>query len=132
MVRLKRDTTDNGGRNRDPRSANNIGSSATYGRFWRVRAMDGLSWHTATLIGSGEHYEFGIRPNQRRPKGGLNYTEMQVRDITIVGAGPAGLAAGIAAKRAGLSYSIIEKGVLVNSIYRFPVNMVFVTTPELL
>ena len=57
---------------------------------------------------------------------------MQVRDITIVGAGPAGLAAAIAAKRAGLNYSIIEKGVLVNSIFRFPVNMVFFTTPELL
>jgi thioredoxin reductase (NADPH) len=57
---------------------------------------------------------------------------MQLRDITVVGAGPAGLAAGIAAKGAGLNYSIIEKGVLVNSIYRFPVNMVFFTTPELL
>ena len=57
---------------------------------------------------------------------------MLVRDVTIVGAGPAGLAAGIAAKHVGLDYSIIEKGVLVNSIYRFPVNMVFFTTPELL
>lgn len=57
---------------------------------------------------------------------------MQIRDITIVGAGPAGLAAAIAAGKAGLDYSIIEKGVLVNSIYKFPVNMVFFTTPELL
>ncbi|MCM3880930.1 MAG: YpdA family putative bacillithiol disulfide reductase [Vicinamibacterales bacterium] len=57
---------------------------------------------------------------------------MQIRDVTIVGAGPAGLAAGIAAKRLGLDYAIVEKGVLVNSIYRFPVNMVFFTTPELL
>ena len=57
---------------------------------------------------------------------------MQIREITIVGAGPAGLAAGIAAKRLGLDYSIVEKGVLVNSIFRFPVNMVFFTTPELL
>src|SRR5918994_2211575 len=57
---------------------------------------------------------------------------MQIRDVTIVGAGPAGLAAGIAAKQVGLDYSIIEKGVLVNSIYKFPVNMVFFTTPELL
>jgi thioredoxin reductase (NADPH) len=57
---------------------------------------------------------------------------MQIRDVTIIGAGPAGLAAGIAAKRIGLDYSIIEKGVLVNSIYKFPVNMVFFTTPELL
>jgi thioredoxin reductase (NADPH) len=63
---------------------------------------------------------------------GLNYAEMQVRDVTIVGAGPAGLAAGIAAKRVGLNCSIIEKGVLVNSIFKFPVNMVFFTTPELL
>jgi thioredoxin reductase (NADPH) len=57
---------------------------------------------------------------------------MQIRDVTIVGAGPAGLAAGIAAKQVGLDYSIIEKGVLVNSIYKFPVNMIFFTTPELL
>jgi thioredoxin reductase (NADPH) len=57
---------------------------------------------------------------------------MQIRDVTIVGAGPAGLAAAIAAKQVGLDYSIIEKGVLVNSIYKFPTNMVFFTTPELL
>ena len=57
---------------------------------------------------------------------------MHIRDITIVGAGPAGLAAAIAAKQTGLDYSILEKGVLVNSIYKFPVNMVFFTTPELL
>jgi thioredoxin reductase (NADPH) len=57
---------------------------------------------------------------------------MQIRDVTIVGAGPAGLAAAIAAKQVGLDYSIVEKGVLVNSIYKFPVNMVFFTTPELL
>ena len=57
---------------------------------------------------------------------------MQIRDVLIVGAGPAGLAAGIAARRLGLEYSIVEKGVLVNSIFKFPVNMVFFTTPELL
>jgi thioredoxin reductase (NADPH) len=57
---------------------------------------------------------------------------MHIRDVTIVGAGPAGLAAAIAAKQVGLDYSIIEKGVLVNSIYKFPANMVFFTTPELL
>lgn len=57
---------------------------------------------------------------------------MQIRDVTIVGAGPAGLAAAIAAKQVGLDYSIIEKGVLVNSIFKFPANMVFFTTPELL
>jgi thioredoxin reductase (NADPH) len=57
---------------------------------------------------------------------------MLLRDVLIVGAGPAGLAAAIASKRYGLDYAIVEKGVLVNSIFRFPVNMVFFTTPELL
>ncbi len=53
-------------------------------------------------------------------------------DIIIVGAGPAGMAAGIAAKKIGLNYLILEKGSLVNSIFHFPKNMVFFTTPELL
>jgi thioredoxin reductase (NADPH) len=57
---------------------------------------------------------------------------MSVRDLLIVGAGPAGLATAIAARQQGLEFSIVEKGVLVNSIYRFPVNMAFFTTPELL
>lgn len=54
------------------------------------------------------------------------------RDLIIVGGGPAGLAAAIAAKQAGLDYLVVEKGVLVNAIYRFPPNMIFFTTPELL
>jgi thioredoxin reductase (NADPH) len=57
---------------------------------------------------------------------------MSVRDILIVGAGPSGLATAIAAKKQGLDYAIVEKGVLVNSIFNFPMHMVFFTTPELL
>jgi thioredoxin reductase (NADPH) len=57
---------------------------------------------------------------------------MPVRDLIIVGAGPSGLSAAIAAKRRGLDYQILEQGTLVNSIYRFPPQMVFFTTPELL
>ena len=57
---------------------------------------------------------------------------MSVKDVLIVGAGPAGLATAIAAKQGGLDYLVLEKGVLVNSIYGFPSNMVFFTTPELL
>jgi thioredoxin reductase (NADPH) len=57
---------------------------------------------------------------------------MPVRDVIIVGAGPSGLATAIAAKRQGLDFVIVEKGVLVNSIFNFPVHMVFFTTPELL
>jgi thioredoxin reductase (NADPH) len=57
---------------------------------------------------------------------------MPVRDLIIVGAGPSGLSAAIAAKHTGLDYHVIEQGALVNSIYRFPPQMVFFTTPELL
>ena len=52
--------------------------------------------------------------------------------MLIVGAGPSGLAAAIAAKQQGLDYAIVEQGVLVNSVFNFPVHMVFFTTPELL
>ena len=57
---------------------------------------------------------------------------MPVRDVLIVGAGPSGLATAIAAKQHGMDYVIVEKGVLVNSIFNFPPLMVFFTTPELL
>jgi thioredoxin reductase (NADPH) len=57
---------------------------------------------------------------------------MSVRDLLIVGAGPSGLATAIAAKGEGLDGEVLEKGALVNSIFRFPVHMVFFTTPELL
>jgi thioredoxin reductase (NADPH) len=57
---------------------------------------------------------------------------MSVRDVLIVGAGPSGLATAIAAKQHGLDYVIVEKGMLVNSIFNFPTHMIFFTTPELL
>jgi thioredoxin reductase (NADPH) len=57
---------------------------------------------------------------------------MSVRDVLIIGAGPSGLSAAIAARQRGLDYQVIEQGTLVNSIYHFPPQMVFFTTPELL
>ena len=57
---------------------------------------------------------------------------MPIRDLIIVGAGPSGLSAAIASKQRGLDYQVIEQGALVNSIYHFPPQMVFFTTPELL
>ncbi|MBI3962138.1 MAG: NAD(P)-binding domain-containing protein, partial [Deinococcus sp.] len=53
-------------------------------------------------------------------------------DLVIVGAGPTGLACAIEAQQLGLDYLVLEKGCLVDALYRFPVNMVFFTTPELL
>jgi thioredoxin reductase (NADPH) len=57
---------------------------------------------------------------------------MSVRDVIIVGAGPSGLSAAIACRKRDLDYQVLEQGVLVNSIYHFPPQMVFFTTPELL
>ena len=57
---------------------------------------------------------------------------MAVRELLIIGAGPSGLSAAIAAKQRGLDYQVIERGALVNSILNFPPQMVFFTTPELL
>ena len=53
-------------------------------------------------------------------------------DVVIVGAGPTGLACGIELKQRGRSALIIDKGCVVNSIYHYPTNLVFFTTPELL
>lgn len=53
-------------------------------------------------------------------------------DVVVIGAGPTGLACGIDAKRAGLSVVNIDKGCLVNSLFNYPSNMTFFTTPELL
>src|SRR5207237_10621024 len=62
----------------------------------------------------------------------IQSTSMAVRDVLIIGAGPSGLATAIAARQQDLDYVIVEKGVLVDSIFRFPVHMIFFTTPELL
>jgi thioredoxin reductase (NADPH) len=57
---------------------------------------------------------------------------MPVRDVLIVGAGPSGLATAIACKHFGLDYAVLEQGALCDGIVRFPINMVFFTTPELM
>jgi thioredoxin reductase (NADPH) len=55
---------------------------------------------------------------------------MKEIDIVIVGGGPIGLACGIEAQKEGLSYVILEKGALVNSLYNYPINMTFFSTSE--
>jgi thioredoxin reductase (NADPH) len=54
----------------------------------------------------------------------------ELLDVLIIGGGPIGLVCGLEAKRAGLSYLILEKGVLVNSLYHYPSNMTFFSTSE--
>jgi thioredoxin reductase (NADPH) len=53
-------------------------------------------------------------------------------DILIIGGGPIGLACALSAQKAGLSYQIVEKGCLVNSLYNYPSTMTFFSTSELL
>ncbi len=53
-------------------------------------------------------------------------------DAVVVGAGPTGLACGIELKKRGLAAKIFDKGCVVNSLYNYPTNLVFFTTPELL
>jgi thioredoxin reductase (NADPH) len=55
---------------------------------------------------------------------------MSKYDVFIIGGGPIGLACGIAAQKADLNYIIVEKGCLVNSLFRYPVNMTFFSTSE--
>ncbi|WP_374950673.1 YpdA family putative bacillithiol disulfide reductase [Mucilaginibacter sp.] len=51
-------------------------------------------------------------------------------DILIIGGGPIGLACGLAAQKAGLTFCIVEKGCLVNSLYNYPSTMTFFSTSE--
>ena len=51
-------------------------------------------------------------------------------DVAIIGGGPIGLACGIAAQKAGLSFIIFEKGSMVNSLYNYPLTMTFFSTSE--
>src|SRR6201986_5672940 len=53
-------------------------------------------------------------------------------DVLVVGAGPTGLACAIEAQRAGLNTVLVDKGCLCNSLFHYPSNMTFFTTPELL
>ncbi|CAI8333971.1 MAG: Ferredoxin--NADP reductase [Flavobacteriales bacterium] len=53
-----------------------------------------------------------------------------MKDLIIIGAGPIGLACGIEAEKNNLDYQIIDKGMLVNSIFNYPVNTTFFSTSD--
>lgn len=60
----------------------------------------------------------------------MTMNESESFDVIIIGAGPIGMACGIECDKKNLSYVIIEKGCLVNSIYDYPLNMTFFSTSE--
>lgn len=53
-----------------------------------------------------------------------------MNDLIIIGAGPIGLACGISAQEKGLNYLVLEKGTLVNSLFKYPLNMTFFSTSD--
>jgi thioredoxin reductase (NADPH) len=61
----------------------------------------------------------------------LTSGDMRV-DVIVIGSGPTGLACAIEAQKAGFKVVCIDQGCLVNSLFNYPANMIFFTTPELL
>jgi thioredoxin reductase (NADPH) len=59
-------------------------------------------------------------------------TASGIVDLLVIGAGPTGMACAIEAQRAGLTALLVDKGCLCNSLFHYPSNMTFFTTPELL
>lgn len=55
---------------------------------------------------------------------------MEETDLLIIGAGPCGLAAGIAAKQAGVASVLLDRRTIVSTIERYPLAMTFFSTPE--
>lgn len=62
----------------------------------------------------------------------LRGTEEDEYDVLVVGSGPTGLACAIETTRRGLRTIVVDKGCLCNSLFHYPSNMTFFTTPELL
>src|SRR5699024_1735652 len=55
---------------------------------------------------------------------------IKMLDLLIIGGGPVGIATALEAKKKNLNYLVVEKGVLVNSIFHFPTYMRFFSTSE--
>jgi len=73
------------------------------------------------------HNQPATLPRVQSKRNGVSKT-----DVLVIGAGPTGLACAIEAQKIGIKTVVVDKGCLVNSIYNYPPNMDFFTTPELL
>ncbi len=60
----------------------------------------------------------------------MKNTGMDISDVVIIGGGPIGIACGLEAQKKGLTYLILEKGPIVNSLFNYPVNMQFFSSSE--
>src|SRR5947209_20327163 len=60
----------------------------------------------------------------------MGVNQEQLLDLLIIGAGPAGLSAADAAAREGLSYLVIEKGTIADTIRQYPVGRTLFSTPN--
>src|SRR5581483_8654466 len=109
----------------DHRRSPSRGSAA---RGPRVRrSVAGSSARTDPLRQRGD----AARPDNRsRVMGGGGKSAVPMVDIVVIGAGPCGLAVGVAAKRAGLTAALFDRGPVVASLMKYPVYMSFFSTAE--
>src|SRR5262245_40513416 len=103
------------------------GSSAAAPKSLRARIR--VSRHHSSIPGL-------VLPTKQIPET-LPKPQLEARaemraDVVVIGSGPTGLACAIEAQKAGFKVISIDKGCLVNSLFHYPANMIFFTTPELL
>jgi thioredoxin reductase (NADPH) len=102
-------------------------SSAESGNFgYSIRSFSRYPGTSGPILATTEHIPDTL-PRQQAHSRPDTYT-----DVLVIGAGPTGLACAIEAQKIGLKVIVVDKGCLVNSVYNYPTNMVFFTTPELL
>src|SRR6201995_2653627 len=85
-------------------------------------------WSTKSFV----ERRLGLNPKASTPHPYNKSMSEQIHDVLVIGAGPTGLACAIAAQNVGCSVLLVDKGCLTNSLFHYPANMTFFTTPELL
>src|SRR5947209_5678657 len=95
------------------------------GRRWKAAKLNLFRNFLRTTMPTQEILE--ALPQEKTQRSGTTKA-----DVVVIGAGPTGLACAIEAQKVGAKVIVVDKGCLVNSLYHYPPNMVFFTTPELL